>query len=373
MKSKQKKIELVCQNCKSNYYSKISKGKFCGEACRKEYHVKKDKEFGVDYVICQICKRATSNVTGVHLKKNHQEWTPEKYKKEYEGFPTIPSKVLEKIRKGSIKAGNKMREDYHRNRLKNLFKGEKNPMHKSNTTEEKRKSISPFSASFYLKRNKNITIEEAQILAKEKIKATSIISWVKKEYWIKKGYSEEEAKNIISKKQSTFSFEKCVEKHGEDKGKKIWEERQKKWKSKVFNEETHISRGTSKTGDEFIRNVLNILNVLGFPTDNFLYGKNEKFIGTSEGKIFKYDLTFKEGKKIIEFNGDYWHANPTVYNPDYFHKVKLKTAQEIWDFDLEKQKTAELHGYKFLTIWENDYRKSKTETIMNCVNFIISS
>lgn len=371
MKNKLKK-ELNCQNCGSNFLSNSSLSKFCGTDCRKEFHVKEGKEFGLDYVICQICNRATSNVTGSHLK-NHPEWTAENYKKEFNGFATIPTRVLEKIREGSKKAGCKMREETHRTRLRNSFLGNKNPMHKSKTTEEQRKSVSPFSPDFYLKRNELITIEEAKKLAREKTKSLSIKSWVKKEYWIERGFTEEDAKKLISEKQSTFSLEKCLEKHGEIEGNKIWKERQEKWKSKVFNSTTHISRGTSKIGDEFIKNVLNILDILEFSTLDLLYGKHEKFIKANEGSVYKYDLTYQKEKKIVEFNGDYWHCNPIFYNFDYYNKVKLMTAKEIWDFDLEKQKTAESHGYKLLIIWENDYRENKKREIMKCVDFIISN
>ena len=51
-------------------------------------------------------------------------------------------------------------------------------------------------------------------------------------------------------------------------------------------------------------------------------------IGTKIFDIFipKYNL-------LIEYNGDYWHANPTKYKADYFNHKKNKTAQEIWDYE----------------------------------------
>lgn len=51
------------------------------------------------------------------------------------------------------------------------------------------------------------------------------------DYWIKKGFSEVEAKQIISKRQSTFSLEKCIEKFGKEEGLKIWNKRQEKWQN----------------------------------------------------------------------------------------------------------------------------------------------
>lgn len=60
-------------------------------------------------------------------------------------------------------------------------------------------------------------------------------SWRRPEYWINKGYSLEEAKEIISKKQVMFSYETCVEKYGLVEGKKIWADRQKKWQETLSN------------------------------------------------------------------------------------------------------------------------------------------
>lgn len=58
----------------------------------------------------------------------------------------------------------------------------------------------------------------------------------RKEYWMKKGYSEEESKKIISESQKTFSKEICIKKHGEERGIEIFKERQLRWvKSMVSN------------------------------------------------------------------------------------------------------------------------------------------
>lgn len=34
----------------------------------------------------------------------------------------------------------------------------------------------------------------------------------------------------------------------------------------------------------------------------------------------KYDLFVKNKNILIEYNGDYWHCNPKIYNADYMHK-----------------------------------------------------
>jgi G:T-mismatch repair DNA endonuclease (very short patch repair protein) len=76
------------------------------------------------------------------------------------------------------------------------------------------------------------------------------------------------------------------------------------------------------------------------------------------------------GKKIIEFNGDYWHCNPFIYEPTYFHKFMKCSAQEKWDIDKKKIELAESYGYEVLVIWESEYQKNKELTINKCIEYL---
>jgi len=60
------------------------------------------------------------------------------------------------------------------------------------------------------------------------------------EYWIKKGYSNDEAKKLLSERQSTFSLKKCIEKYGEVDGVKKFEDRQNKWISSLKIKENYL-------------------------------------------------------------------------------------------------------------------------------------
>lgn len=72
-------------------------------------------------------------------------------------------------------------------------------------------------------------------------------------------------------------------------------------------------------------------------------------------RIGKYVVDFVNNSKkiIIEVNGDYWHCNPDKYKADYYHQGKRLTAQQIWDYDLNRQIYLEELGYKVFIIWEN--------------------
>lgn len=360
-------IIVECKNCKKPFGAKSKKAEFCTTLCRNEYIIRSSGNLNDDYIICELCHRAVASVSGIHMRTYHPEYTPELYRKEFPNSLITPRNVSILKSAGAKKAGARMREPEHRKRLSESYKGEKNPMHKTNVDEEFRKSISPFSPNFYQKRFPNLSLDECKKLAEDKQKSVVKVSQTQIGYWIKKGFSEEEAKNKISELQKTFSLEICIRKYGEEEGRKKWEERQKKWKNKVFNENTHIGGGTSMIGLEFIENLLEIIKDYKF---NVMYAKNEKFIKNKDNKVFKYDLTIKDLKIIFEFNGDYWHCNPLIWNSEDINKAKKLSASEIWKYDEDKIKAAVDHGYEIITIWEKDYREDPHKKLHECKKLI---
>lgn len=74
--------------------------------------------------------------------------------------------------------------------------------------------------------------------------------------------------------------------------------------------------------------------------------------------VDRYTVDFLVNNKyIVECYGDFWHCNPQQYTSSYFNKGKKKTAEEIWQRDMERKKKFEEMGYKFLCLWESDIRK----------------
>lgn len=78
------------------------------------------------------------------------------------------------------------------------------------------------------------------------------------------------------------------------------------------------------------------------------------------------DIFIPELNLIIEFNGDYWHCNPKKYQSDYHHKIKNKTAEEIWDYDNKKIDFLIGNGYLLEIIWESDF-KNNSKLIKNLI------
>jgi len=188
------------------------------------------------------------------------------------------------------------------------------------------------------------------------------------EYWLNKGYTLEESKKHLKERQTTFTLEKCIKKHGKIKGKKIYDNRQKEWVKKVFNKDTCIASGRSMICEKFIKNLINKIND-NKVTDCFLHGKNEKFVYDNKFKRpNKFDLCYD--KKIIEFNGDFWHSNPKLFEPDEIHRVKKITSKEVWEIDKRKIESATEHGYKVLVIWESEYCSEPFKSIEKCIKFL---
>jgi very-short-patch-repair endonuclease len=82
-----------------------------------------------------------------------------------------------------------------------------------------------------------------------------------------------------------------------------------------------------------------------------------------------FDFFIKQYNLLIEFNGDYFHANPEKYESNYFNKKKKMFALELWELDKTKKQEAIDNGYNFLTIWESDYKKDKDGFINKILNY----
>ena len=75
------------------------------------------------------------------------------------------------------------------------------------------------------------------------------------------------------------------------------------------------------------------------------------------------DVYIPELNLIIEYFGDYWHCNPTKYNSDYYNQKKMKTAEEIWEYDRMKVDLIKSYGYNLEIIWETDLKYNNEKLI----------
>lgn len=199
----------------------------------------------------------------------------------------------------------------------------------------------------------------------------NITSKRRPEYFIARGYSKEDAKKLVSESQKYFSKEICIEKYGEEQGLKTWQGRQDRWqevlKSKPPEEIARINRlkltkgiTVSNAEKEILSEVKKSNPELEVIHQLTLYNSNKK--------QYIYDIS--AGNKIIEYHGDFWHANPKKYSPDFVNpRTKLK-ASDKWEKDQEKIQFAQNQGYEVLIVWENEFKQNKEEVLNKCIQFL---
>lgn len=308
-------------------------------------------------VTCRICGEQCKRIYGKHLKFKHNNMTTDEYKKIYPGAPIM---ALSDKEKTSTNSGKHMKDEKYKKMFSDMLKGEKNPNHKSNTTELERKSRSPFSKDF-VKYDGIENIEEhisnfAKSAIKDRISDTTI------QYYINKGYSIDESEELLKERQTTFSLEKCIEKYGDENGYKRWIDRQEKWLNNY--QRVNYSRISQEM---FIAIYKELLNVGFF--DKIYFARLDKNNNIHENKN-NYEYRLKLNKSyilpdffipslnlILEFDGTYYHRETT----------------ENKEREIRRDENIIESRYKVLHISEKEYNKNKELTILKVVNFILKT
>ena len=265
-----------------------------------------------------------------------------------------------------------MKLEKYKKMFSEKIKGENNPNHKSKTTQLERNQRSPFSIEFYKLRYPNETDEQLKLRLSEFAKDAVVdrIGPMHIEYYLNQGYDEETSQKMLSERQSTFSKEICIKKYGEKEGLKRWEERQNKWQKSLL-ENGNMKCGYSQISQNLFDDIMEY-----YPSneiDNVMYAiKNSEYTIEHENGLYSYDFTDLNRRKIIEYNGDIFHANPKIYesndcpNP---YRENLK-SKDIWKYDEEKLKTVEMRGFDVLIIWDSEYRENPDKILNKCKEFL---
>ena len=355
MKSSQKTTPTkICINCNKEFRGR-KHSLTCSPPCKIEFDIK-DKHakslinFPDDkpdtWVGCPVCGFRSAVLSVAHLKWHGLSVEEMKLK-----YPN-----------------QKMLSDVSRTKSSEQMSGSNNPWFDHGG------KMSPFSSKFV--KYTDLTSEEIELkidktgkkskaTAKQNNNDTTLLS-----YYISRGLSETDASKALRNRQSTFSLEKCIEKHGLELGTKRWEARQTKWlstlDSKTDEEKAEINRKKLCTTNSNVSSKEKKLFELLAPLIPNLEIQFKLQYGLNH---YKYD--FRCGNKIVEFNGDYWHANPAIHEDTDFIKIRGKGSipvKMLWEKDLEKKKIANNNGFELLVIWEKDFDKNP----QLCVDKIIS-
>lgn len=288
-----------------------------------------------NYVVCRICDCIKYGNFSNHLKLH--ELDVNSY------FKLFPNAVIVPQKKRDIVAG------------------EKNPGYKHGGR------LSPWSSQS--------TVHTTEQIEQSKKKAKENFTSIRKlKYWIDKGYDEKDAiikLGEFQKRDKAFFISKYGDKLGEEK----WNQKIESWlktmdnKSNDEKKEINLKRayknGSVSKGEmslltelkDKIKDPTKIVSQLILPIPN-------------SNNFVKYDIAYNN--KIIEYNGDLWHANPKIFKEldvPNFPKNKL-TAKQLWDKDNKKIQIAMNNGFSVFVVWESDYKNNKNRILQECLNFL---
>jgi hypothetical protein len=224
----------------------------------------------------------------------------------------------------------------------------------------------------------------------------------------KYGWTKEQFDEYNSSRAQTLN--KMIARYGEEGGTIKWEQycnRQaytntKRYFIEKYGQEIGLQKYIEINKRKAVNNPLLLAEKLGIDIDDavriilsrqkqfFSSNLETEFINALERKLGKLDHTstrnpfgkwsgklnsyvvfdIKHKNCIIEFNGDYWHANPKTYNDDAI--IRGKSAVEIRTRDMLKLQTALDYGFKTLVVWESDYKTDKEKTVEKVVKWILS-
>lgn len=188
------------------------------------------------------------------------------------------------------------------------------------------------------------------------------------EYWIKRGYSKEDAETEISrvKKESSMFCKERYLKEGYSESESI----------KIANDwwTEHCRDNANSTSKESIDLFTPFIEELSKLDGICIYygdkenGKNEWFLyDLDNSRYYFYDLTvmYKGRKFIIEYNGSAFHPNKERLNESEWKEWKQlftdKSADEVYNDDSRKRELAIENGFEYLSVWSDC--KENTEIV----------
>ena len=163
----------------------------------------------------------------------------------------------------------------------------------------------------------------------------------------------------------------CIEKYGVDNPSKAEEVKEK------IQETMRERHGVDwAMQSQEIRNKAIETFRLRFPDGN-IRSKSEQELGEFIKSIYNGEIVFNcrtilkdyheldiyipSRKLAIEFNGDYWHMNPRLYDESYYNSQSQCTAKEKWEYDKLKREECQSLGIKLIVVWEYDWIHSRTD------------
>lgn len=255
---------------------------------------------------------------------------------------------------------------------------------------------------------KNLKLQVVSKESKQKraktIKTTGGSRWSEK-YWMNKGMTREEAQLKVSdiQRQNSskrkYAPEHCIinkkywmSKHGYTEDQAIQKIREMQSDRSARSSRFSGKRHTKETRTQISISMSNHIQNVG--VDKWITHFGDLSNGASKSEIecynyikeninpnlqahieiLNYIADMGTGFNIIEFNGDYWHANPSIYESN--QKIQYpggieKTAKEKWAEDAARYAHFISLGFRILVIWEHDWHHNRDVVIHQIKEFLL--
>lgn len=376
-------MKRICEVCGKEFDTEHN-SKVCSKKCRDikwlaaSNCITPIEQIERGFCECKICGYIAGNLSR-HLLNKHN-LTKEEYCNE---FNCSERDIITEYVHNSISEGQK---NAIRNGVKTKFQTD-NPGRCHGGT------LSPFSRKFIKYQGlseEEITkkINALQKNAKRKAIENNNIN-TRLEYYTSRGYSEEEAKQMLKERQNTSSLSKYIERYGEEEGTKKFNERQIKWqatlnaksdeeKQRIYNlkiegfkkaremqsENGGHNLGYSKISQELFESICKDNRIKMLINDIYYATKGSKVNNEYELKLYSpddnekitifMDFFVESLNKCIEFDGTYWHS-----------------SEESIEKDKKRDELLNSMGIKILRIKEKDYCKEPEKIVKKCIRWIL--
>lgn len=314
-----------CLNCGKEIIGIYSK-RFCDGKCNANYRLEQKfvgQTTGYDYIICPVCNNKREEITLRHVK-THGFTTIKEFKK----FYNLKSAKCQKLR--------------------DRWSGQNNPGFQHGGAMSAWSTKSPhYTVEKHNELKKNLS--DSMLTGEGRAKSHFII-----DYW-NNLYPDDPEKALAEyTKSQTRDLDWFINKFGPIEGPKRHTEKTEKWMK------NYKKRNYSMISQELFNNVYALLEDKGdiyyatFDRPEKASYKNKEYHMKAGNSYYSIDFICLNRKKIIEYDGTYWHGK-ALKNPE----------KEI----LRDEYITSL-GYDILRIPEKEHRTDPKKTLQKCLRFL---
>lgn len=190
-----------------------------------------------------------------------------------------------------------------------------------------------------------------------------------KQYWLSRGYTEEETEEL--RKPYLLKISSSLEgyKHRNEcevAAEKLYNERHKKRLKTLLDRygTTVITARTSKESLKFFVPLYKELRKNGFKKEDFMWGisGSKEFTTRYDNKNYMYDFCILSKKIIIEYNHVFWHPHE-----DHRFENPFLTETEALEKDLLKRFIVEKMGFTVYYVWNFEDKETKIKQLKELI------